>query len=179
MTTIIACKNEDGTVDLGADSLSSGGIGPTKSEKLTEINEQFWVGIAGRTRYSNVLGYISVPEVHRSDFEDPGFDARGYLITKVIPAWVTGLEDSFGRIPEQKEDWPDGVILVVIKGRIFSVCGDFTVTESLGDVMGVGSGADFALGAIACGKSVKKALEIAADLDPYTGGELHVLKGLK
>lgn len=33
--------------------------------------------------------------------------------------------------------------------------------------------------AIAAGKSVEKALEIAADLDPYTGGELVVKKGLK
>ena len=178
MTTIIARKNDNGTVDLGADSLSSGGIGPTKSEKLTQINEQFWIGVAGRTRYSNVLGYISVPDVHDSDFADPEFDVRGYLITKVIPAWVKGLEDSFGKIPDQKEDWPWGVALAVIKGRLFSISGDFTVTESLGGTMGIGSGSDYALGALAAGKSVRKALEIAADLDPYTGGELIVHKGV-
>lgn len=178
MTTVIAKRNADGTVDLGADSLSSGGTGPTKSQKLTEINEQFWIGVAGRTRYSNVLGYTKVPYVHDSDFAEPDFDVRGYLITKVIPAWVKGLEDSFGRIPDQKEDWPDGVILVVIKGRLFNVSWDFTVTESLGDTMGIGSGSSFALGAIAAGKSVRKALEIAAELDPYTGGELIVHKGV-
>lgn len=179
ITTIIAKREANGTVTLGADSLSSGGTGNTSSSKLTEINEQFWIGVAGRTRYSNVLGYISVPSIHKSDYSDPNFDVRGYLITKVVPAWVDGLKDSFGEIPEQKEDWPDGVILVAIKGRIFEVCWDFTVTESLGDAWGIGSGSPYALGAIAAGKSVEKALEIAADLDPYTGGELVVKKGLK
>jgi len=179
VTTIIARKNSNGTVDLGADSLSSGGTGNTSSSKLTEINEQFWIGVAGRTRYSNVLGYISVPSIHKSDFADPNFDVRGYLITKVVPAWVEGLKDSFGSIPEQKEDWPDGVILVAIKGRIFEVCWDFTVTEALGDAWGIGSGSPYALGAMAAGKSVEKALEIAAELDPGTGGHLHVKKGLR
>lgn len=97
----------------------------------------------------------------------------------MVPAWVRGLDNQFDKIPDQKDDWPDGVALVVLQGRIFQVHHDFTVTESARDFDGIGSGSDYALGALASGKSVDKALEIAADLDLWTGGELVVWKGLK
>lgn len=97
----------------------------------------------------------------------------------MVPSWVGALEKQFSKIPDQKDDWPDGVALVVIQGRIFQVHHDFTVTEAEGDFNGIGSGSGYALGALAAGKSIEKALEIAADLDPFTGGELHIVKGLK
>lgn len=178
MTTIIAKKNANGTVDLGWDSQSTGG-NTHHVEKVAEINGQFHIGVAGRTRYGNLLKYIDVPPLHDSDISTGKYDAFGYLITKVVPAWVDGLKDQFGKIPDQKEDWPDGVALVVLQGRIFQVDFDFTVVEAVGDADGVGSGSRYALGAIAAGKNVEKALEIAAELDVFTGGELHVLKGLK
>lgn len=151
----------------------------TASRKVFHVNDQFYVGVAGRTRYSNVLRYIDVPSVHKTDLSSEDFDPAGYLITRVVPAWVEELRDQFGKIPDQKEDWPDGVALVVLSGRIFEVSFDFTVTEAAIDFHGIGSGADYALGALAAGKSVEKALEIASELDLYTGGELHVLKGVR
>lgn len=143
------------------------------------MNGQFWVGVAGRTRYGNLLKYIEVPDIHDKDFETGEYDAFGYLITQVVPAWTHGLAKQFDKVPDQKEDWPDGVALVVLQGRIFKVYHDFTVTEADRDFAGIGSGSDYALGAIASGKSARKALEIAAELDLYTGGELRVEKGLK
>lgn len=178
MTTIIAAKRPNGTVDLGADSQSTG-ASATHVNKLAEINGQFHIGVAGRTRYGNLLKYIDVPELHAAEHETGNYDAFGYLITKVVPAWVKGLDNQFDKIPDQKDDWPDGVALVVLQGRIFQVHHDFTVTEAIRDFDGIGSGSDYALGALASGKSVDKALEIAADLDLWTGGELVVWKGLK
>lgn len=178
MTTIIARKNDNGTVDLAWDSQSTG-MGTAVSEKVFQVNEQFWVGVAGRTRYSNVLGYIDVPPIHPSDLSRDDFDVRGYLITQVVPAWVEGLDKQFGRVPDQKEDWPDGMALIIIKGRIFQCSFDFTIVESDREFRGIGSGSEYAIGAMAVGKSVKKAIEVAAELDLYTGGELKVMKGLK
>lgn len=126
-----------------------------------------------------MLKYIDVPPLHEAEHETGNYDAFGYLITRVVPAWVEGLERQFGRIPDQKEDWPDGAVLVILQGRIFQIHYDFTVTESLREFMGIGSGSDYALGALATGKSVKRAIEVAAELDLYTGGNLKVLKGLK
>lgn len=97
----------------------------------------------------------------------------------MVPAWIEGLEQQFGRIPDQKDDWPDGIALVVLQGRIFEISFDFTVEESDKPYHGIGSGSRYAIGAMAAGKSIKKAIQVAAELDLYTGGELKVLKGLK
>lgn len=178
MTTIIAKRNANGTVDLGWDSQSTG-VGTAHSEKVAHKNDQIYVGVAGRTRYGNILRYTDVPSLHPADYATEGFDFAGYLITQVVPAWAENLEKQFKRIPDQKEDWPWGVALVVVGGRIFTVDHDFTVSEEDKGFDGIGSGSGFAMGAMAAGKSVEKALEIAAELDVYTGGKLNVLKGLK
>ena len=143
------------------------------------VNDQFHIGVAGRTRYGNLLKFIDVPALHKADVETGNYDAFEYLITQVIPSWIGALDKQFGLIPDQKDDWPDGVALIVLQGRIFEVCHDFTVVEAARDFEGIGSGSAYALGAIASGKSVKKALEIAAELDLWTGGTLRVQKGLK
>lgn len=178
MTTIIAKRESNGTVTLGADSQSTG-AGTSHVHKVSKVNDQFHIGVAGRTRYGNMLPYIDVPELHSAEYETGNYDAFAYLITQVVPAWVTGLEKQFGGIPKQKGDWPNGIVLVVLNGRIFKVHHDFTVTEADREFDGIGSGSDYALGAIAAGKTVEKALEIAADLDLWTGGELKTWKGLK
>lgn len=179
MTTIVAKKNEDGTVDLGWDSQSTGGGEVHHVEKVAEINNQFHIGVAGRTRYGNVLKYIEVPALHDADIQTGNYDAAGYLITRVIPAWVEELQKQFGKVPDQAEDWPWGVALVVLQGRIFRVEADFTVVESARGFDGIGSGSGYALGVLATGKGLKKALTVAAELDLYTGGELKILKGLR
>jgi ATP-dependent protease HslVU (ClpYQ) peptidase subunit len=55
----------------------------------------------------------------------------------------------------------------------------FSITEHL-ESTGIGSGSDYALGALAAGKSIEKAMEIACQLDSRgTGGQINVIKGLK
>lgn len=175
ITTVIAQKTDNG-VNLAWDSL----VSPVQTSypKVVEVNEQFHLGGAGRLRYLNILQMAEVPKVHDAEFAAGGFEPLQYLISEVIPAWIDALDDALKKVPDEKDDWPFGVGLVVIKGRIFEVGGDFAVSEALGN-FGIGSGADYALGALAAGKSVEKALEIAAELDRGTGGELHVMKGLK
>lgn len=177
MTTIIAARNEkNDTVDLGWDSLVSPNQG--YAEKIKDINGQFFLGVAGYLRHLDVLHYTEVPPEHPAEFARDDFDARGYLVTQVVPAWVRALKQSHGDDPDTVDDWPKGSVMVVIKNRIFTMDSVFSVTEHL-DFAGIGSGSDYALGALAAGKSVGKALEIAAQLDSGTGGDLRVMRGLK
>lgn len=147
-------------------------------EKVKLINDQFYLGVAGYARHSDVLHYAEVPEVHPAEFTAPGFDARGYLVTQVIPAWLRALKSTHEIDPDTLDDWPKGSALIVIAGRIFTTDSVFAVTEHL-ESTGIGSGSDYALGALAAGKSVEKAMEIACDLDSGTGGDIYVVKGLK
>lgn len=142
------------------------------------INGQFYLGVAGYSRHSDILHYAEVPDIHPADLADKDFDARGYLVTQVVPAWLRTLEKMHKIDPQTTDDWPKGSAIIVLAGRVFTTDSIFAVTEHVTNT-GIGSGSDYALGAIASGKSVKKALEIAAQLDPGTGGELFVLKGLK
>lgn len=159
--------------------MSSAGGEAHHVEKVAEINDQFHIGVAGRSRYGNLLKFIDVPPLHPAEYKTSDYDPFEYLITNVVPAWATGLEKQFGKIPDQKEDWPWGAALVVIQGRIFQIHPDFTVTESAKEWCGEGSGSRYAIGAMAAGKSVEKALEIAAEHDLYTGGVLNVKKGIR
>lgn len=143
---------------------------------MREVNNQFHIGVAGRARFGDILHYADVPAIHDADFETD-FDVRGWLVTKAVPAWIAALKESEEEHLD-KEDWADGVALVVIKNRIFAIGPDFSVLECQ-EFGGIGSGAYYARGAMAAGANVEKALTIAAELDPFTGGQLNVKKGVK
>lgn len=176
MTTIIA-KVTDKGVDLGSDSQSTAGNTIRHATKVVNVNGQFWVGTAGRARFGDIVEFADVPHIHPAELSGPGFDAKGWLVTQVIPAWIESVKNA-EQVHHEKDEWPHGSSLVVLAGRVFEISSDFSVDEIL-DYGGIGSGSDYAVGAMAAGKGLKDALEIAARLDPYTGGELKVMKGLK
>lgn len=177
MTTIIARKNPNGTVDLGYDSLVTGGAGGY-CEKVWDVNGQMFVGVAGYGRYGDIIQYAPVPRVHEAEFESPDFNIHRYIVMDVIPAWQDALKKAYAPDPETNEDWRKGSILVVVKDEIYTFDSIFGFSAH-SEFAGIGSGSEFAIGAMAAGKSVDKALEIAADLDTGTGGDLKVIKGLK
>lgn len=141
------------------------------------MNGQFYVGIAGYARYGDIIRYANVERIHPAELASDQFDAMGWLVTSAVPDWINALKNA-EQIHKDKDEWADGSILVVLAGRIFDVGHDFSVTEFL-EFGGIGSGSSYATGAMAAGKSAEKALEIASVLDPYTGGQLNVLKGVK
>lgn len=147
------------------------------TDKLTAVNKQFYVGIAGYARYGDIIQYADVERIHPAELAAETFDARGWLITNAIPDWVAALKNA-EHIHKDKDDWANGSILVILAGRIFEIGHDFSVTEHL-EYGGIGSGSNYAIGAMAAGKTAEKALEIASVLDPYTGGQLNVLKGVQ
>lgn len=178
MTTIIAKVNEkNGTVDLAWDSQGTAGNKVVHCEKVAHINGQFWLGSAGDARWGNILEFAEVPRIHDHEFETGDYNPREYLAMHVIPAWIRAVKDAEESHLE-KSDWSEGQALIVMAGRIFEIDGAYAVIENL-EFGGVGSGSGYACGALAAGKSVERALEIASELDPYTGGELSVVKGLK
>ena len=160
-------------VEIGYDSRVTPGTGFV--QKVTHVNNQFVIGVAGYLRYLDVIQYADVPAVHEAELGSADFDVRQYIITGVIPAWIDALKDAFGTVPDTRDDWLDGSILLVICGRIFKIGPEFSVVE-YEECAGIGSGSAYALGAIAAGKSVEKAMLIAADLDTYTGGTISIVK---
>lgn len=58
-------------------------------------------------------------------------------------------------------------------------CGDSMMLERWCPPCGIGSGAEFAIGAMAAGKTAKEAVEIAATLDINTGGIIQTFRPAK
>lgn len=170
MTTIIAKKNEDGTVTLGWDSQATGGNRIRSSSKVTHINDQMYLGVAGDARFGDILGTTDLDPAHPADFEAEDFDPFYYLARHAVPEWIKALRDA-EHVHLEKEDWAGGAALIVMKGRIFEMDGSYSLNE-IDDFGGIGSGSGYAAGAIAWGASVLEALEVASQLDPYTGGKL-------
>jgi len=70
-----------------------------------------------------------------------------------------------------------GVSVLMVRDNVVYECG-FDEDDGYWEVeckynIAIGSGSQFALAALACGKSALEAVKIAATFDPYTGGEIY------
>lgn len=176
MTTIITKLNDNGTVDIAWDSQSTAGNKMRHSEKVMFQNDQFYIGCAGDARWGDIIQTADLDPAHPADFESDDFDVYLYLARHAVPTWIKALREA-EHIHLDKDEWAGGAAILVMKGRVFEMDGSYSLNEIL-TYGGVGSGSGYATGAMAHGASVVEALAIAAELDPFTGGELHKKMGV-
>jgi ATP-dependent protease HslVU (ClpYQ) peptidase subunit len=68
---------------------------------------------------------------------------------------------------------------MAVSGEIFDIADDLSVCRSADGIYGVGSGSDYAVGAIYAGAKPEKAIEIAAKLDVNTSGPIQIVEQYK
>ena len=61
-----------------------------------------------------------------------------------------------------------------MNGEVFQITNDFTLLRSSTGIYGIGSGADYAIGALMAGASVEDAIKIAIKLDINSGGSIQI-----
>lgn len=115
-------------------------------------------------------------KIHRlSDGSLFGCSSSSVGADGLLRRWVDG-----GCQPCKSDDLkPDGFQLLLIRpsGDVFYAKDNMELTGPLSAAyFAIGSGDQFALGAMAVGASAKKAIEAAATLDPWTGGEITVIR---
>jgi ATP-dependent protease HslVU (ClpYQ) peptidase subunit len=76
--------------------------------------------------------------------------------------------------PELKDD--DGFHALIVRRDAVLFLGGRMVPIAMNAPIAIGSGRDFALAAMKCGKGAVKAVEIAAELDTATGGGVDWVK---
>jgi ATP-dependent protease HslVU (ClpYQ) peptidase subunit len=89
--------------------------------------------------------------------------------------WFTNgaKEDDF---PEIQKDEDNGMLMVVTPaGKIQFYEKSYLPVEYENDFAAMGSGRDWALGAMACGKSAIEAVDIACQFDIYSGNGVNWL----
>ena len=171
MTTIVMRERED-DVKIAYDSQCTGPYGADELEfSKVFTNGELVFGVSGAVRDGNILRFADLPQ--------PDFNRRAegsrvdcWVTNQLIPAILTALGD------QKAVDVSDGRVstsnssLVVVAGRVYRIGHDGSWVRSTNGYYAVGSGADYALGALAAGTGLVKAIKAAAHHDPYTGGTL-------
>lgn len=164
MTTIIAIERE-GRVAIAADSQTTFGRHRASTGEAHKIfvNNGMVFAVAGSVRGSSVIRYADLPSP-----DDAGWDVDRWVTTSLIPALIKAWEGARALEISSSIAFSTNAMLVVVKDRVYKIDPDQGWTRNVDGVYAVGSGGDFALGALYSGSGMLEALRAAAALDVYT-----------
>lgn len=164
--TVVVCKKYKNRIDLASDSQMSGHFrkvtvpGPTADvSKIWRGNDQI-LGFAGSARDASYMIIYAKTHKPQSATAD---DVLSYILEFLD--WAKKKNSTF--------DWESECIIIYEK-KAFTVTSLTFVTE-IRDYNTLGSGGDYALAALYLGMNVKKAVEVAKELDPYCSGDTQLL----
>jgi len=166
MTTVIAIQHIDG-VEMIADSQINSTGKPYFHDDMVKIVERnkFLIGVAGRVVALQAIQNSWNPPALTANYKGSIYN---FVITKIVPSLKMFIDESKMFSDKEKEDGELFSILLAIKGEVFEIDEDYSVARRSDGVYAIGSGADFALGALMAGSSMRHAMEIAASLDVNT-----------
>lgn len=173
MTTIVA-RQLKGDVEFASDTQFTDGRrkSPNSIEKVFRRGPVVFAA-CGTVRALNVLRFMDVPDCPKSLRGD---DVDEWVVTKLVPEMQKALTDAKALVEHDGEVNSNSGFLIAVNGRAYEISSDFAVTREASGVYADGSGSSYALGAIHAGADLKSAVEIAAKLDPYTGGRVTVAR---
>ena len=165
MTTVVAIQYPDRVMMIADSQINSAGQ-PYFHSDMVKIVERgkYLIGVAGRV--------VALQAIQNS-WTPPSLGTYkgklyNFVITKVIPSLKTFIDDSKLFSDKEKEDGDLFSILLSINGQVFEIDQDYSVARRESGVYAIGSGADYALGALSVGASGMQAIEVAALLDVNT-----------
>ncbi len=147
MTAIVGVVN-DGDVWLGGDAC---GASPNwraalKTPKLVELHTGSGTLVLGYTtsfRFGQILQYRTEPPY------DVRKDAEEYLVKEFVPTVRNALQ-SEGWLKKENDREESGSALVGYRSRLFEFSSDLSFIETEVGLSAVGSGCEYALGAMLC-----------------------------
>ena len=173
MTTIVAKQYADKVV-IGADSLVTANrkYSHPKMAKITERG-QYLIAGAGLSAACDIAQHIFVPpKVTAEDKKD----LYHFMIARFIPALKQCFKDNDFKLEDNDDNETRFGFLVAVNGELFDISDDFAVCLDTSGIYGIGSGASLGIGALKSGKSIRRALEIAAESDPYTAAPFLIME---
>lgn len=170
MTTIIA-KEVNGEVHIGYDSQCTGMDAFEMEQDKVFVNNGAVYGVAGALIFATEVKHASMPapplDVDETDH---------WATTRLGPKLRQILNEIS---PRRHSDSYEMQILVVANNRVYEIEGNTGWVRRVSGVYTIGSGSPYASGSLDSGSSIKKALDVAAARDPYTGGRLTVTTASK
>jgi len=164
VTTIIGIEHPD-RVEMMADSQISYHNRSYSHDDIEKICKRgdYLFGICGHfVAMQTIQNFWDPPKVPKK--------LKGSLYSFVISQVIPSLKDLIGdhSLSFNQEDQDSFCILLAVKGQLFEIDQDFSVSRNNENRYAIGTGADFALGALDAGSSIKEAMTIAASLDIFT-----------
>jgi ATP-dependent protease HslVU (ClpYQ) peptidase subunit len=183
MTTIAAFQGPSWAV-IGFDSRVTEGSRvitlPDNAGKVFESGP-YLLGAAGDMRAVNLLAHTFKPPVPAAN--EVGSKLDRFMSTKFVPA----LKACFDEAQYGEKGSQDSTVLAVIRGKVYEIGTNYEWCHEQEGLYSMGSGSDYALGAMYAMRDgrkksittarhvVRKAVEIAAKLDPETGTPVRVV----
>jgi ATP-dependent protease HslVU (ClpYQ) peptidase subunit len=166
MTTIIGVEYANRCVILGDSRV----VGDSKiyfHPDMVKVvtNGNFIIGAAGDVRALQVILHTWKPPVAVAKDKDNLFQ---FMISKVVPSLKQQLTE-YGLLDTKSADKEfELYVLIAFNGNIFEIDSDFAVSRSESGYYGIGTGGDYALGALYAGATPEQAASIAALNDSKT-----------
>ena len=186
MTTIVGVQYEDRSVivaDNQVTDFSTSSMRRLNHPDMKKIAQRgaFLVAGSGEVMPCDVAQHFwNPPKPTAKDKED----LYHFVITKAMPSLRKCLTENGYDFNEGKGDSKaDGEqrfhFIMAVGGELFDVADDLSVCRTQDGLYGVGSGADFALGALAAGATPEEAVEIACRFSIYSSGPLLTMEQYK
>lgn len=168
MTTIVGLV-ENGIGYIGCDTQLTAGYQRLRVADKVHQHKRLHIGVSGMLRLSDLTrSNLAIFDTYQDD--------RDSVVSVIVPALRQVLRDN-GYLAKHDEvesaevgDW-----LLVSSGAVFEIGVDFSVAQAIDDTGAIGSGANYALGALAVldkklkpATRIRRALEAAARYDIYT-----------
>lgn len=166
MTTIIGVEYANRCVVLG-DSRVVGDSKIYSHPDMVKVvtNGNFIIGAAGDVRALQVILHTWKPPVAVAKDKDNLFQ---FMISKVVPSLKQLLTD-YNLLDTKSTDKDfELYVLIAYNGNIFEIDSEFAVSRSESGYYGIGTGGDYALGALYAGATPEQAAAIAALNDSKT-----------
>ena len=166
MTTIIGVEYANRCVVLG-DSRVVGDSKIYSHPDMVKVitNGNYLVGVAGDVRALQVVLHTWKPPAFLAKDRTNIFQ---FMVNKVAPSLKQLLTDA-GLLDSKSPDKDFEInIIVGLNGSLFEIDSDFAVSRSESGYYGIGTGGDYALGALYAGATPEQAASIAALNDSKT-----------
>jgi ATP-dependent protease HslVU (ClpYQ) peptidase subunit len=167
MTTIVAMQGST-IATIGAESYTTYGDRPFVHKDIKKIihSGRWLIATAGDANACDLIANVWKPPTPRG---------KKSLYEFVSTTVIKSLRKMFADNNYTQQPKDDGFdLLLAINGEVFQITNDFTILRSSTGIYGIGSGADYAVGALMAGATVEEALKIAIKLDINSGGAIQI-----
>lgn len=168
MTTIIGVEYANRCVILGDSRI----VGDSKIYSHPDMvkvvtNGNYLVGVAGDVRALQVVLHTWKPPVLLAKDKNNIFQ---FMVNKVAPSLKQLLTDA-GLLDAKSPDKDFEInIIIGLNGNLFEIDSDFAVSRNSEGYYAIGTGGDYALGALYAGVTPEQAAEVAVINDSKTAG---------